>query len=497
MTVLKTKSPYFAAVELGSNSFNLLIIRYDEKKLQVIDRESDMLQIARGKNADGSLAEYSMSAALASLMRFRERLSIVPGAHIRALATKTIRSASNAKTFLKKAEQALGFPIETTSGYEEARLIYTGLYHSVFQDERTRLVIDIGGASTEITLGSTSKPDLLHSLNVGCVNITKRFGLTNQHINEVNMRSAYFETCAQLEEISKHYLHRNWEIAFGTSGTIKSIVELTSRKGKNTSINKASLKELMLKTIDQKGIIDTKVAPLRRDVLPAGIAILSAIVDQLKLEEVHIANTSINEGLIYDSIGRASNHDIREIAIDTFAKQFKVDTDQANRVKNMALLLWRQIDGPPLSGISRTKILAWASYLSEVGLSVSLSAYQKHGCYLLQHSDLAGFSRHEQLILSLLVLNHRKRVNIDTLEILSMNEQKGILPLLICLRIATILARRRETIKVSPTFHQQGQKYMLTLNRSWLKIYPFTYAALKKEVLQLSRIQYELNVVGK
>lgn len=495
MTDLSTQSPFFAAVDLGSNSFHMLIARFDGQKLQVIDREKDMVQIARGLSKEGVLSEYCMSTALGCLMRFGERLRVIPNAHIRAVGTKTLRSASNNVDFLKQAENALGAPIQIISGYEEARLIYTGLYNSVAPDQKHRLVMDIGGASTELALGSEQEASHLESLSMGCVSFTKRFELTNHGINETNMRLAYFEACAQIEEVYKPIIRHGWDIAFGTSGTMKAIAELTQEKDGGAFIRKESLMTLKQQTLQNRGVFNEKLPQLRRDVLPAGIAILSAIFDQLNLDTVHVDDSTLKEGLIYDTIGRFTDHDTRVITVEKLANRYNIDTEQGERVKDMALFLWKQVDGPALPGISRTKILGWAGYLHEIGLNISHSAFHRHGHYLLQCSDLAGFSRYEQLILAKLVLCHRKKIDSKAIGALDTHAQKAFLPLLVCLRIATILARRREKIKISPKLSIENQRYVLQVTDAWLKINPLTHAGLRQEMAQLMRIDCKLDVI--
>lgn len=494
MTDISADSPYFAAIDLGSNSFHMLIVRFDGQKLEIIDREKDMVQIARGLGEDGKLSEYSMSTALGCLMRFRERLRVIPEAHIRAVGTKTLRSAQNSGDFLKNAEKALGAPIQIISGYEEARLIYNGLFHSVAPDEKRRLIIDIGGASTELVVGQAQEPDILESLSLGCVTFSKRFKLISGAITEKNMRRAYFDACARIEEVYKPILNSGWDIAFGTSGTVKAIAQLTKDKDGGPFIKAESLEQLIQDTIEHKGVNDTNLPQLRRDVLPAGMAILQAVLEQFNIDKIHVADATLKEGLIYDTIGRFSDHDARETTIQKMKRRYNVDEEQATRVSKMALFLWKQVNGPELPGISRTKILSWAAQMHEIGLSISHGSYHQHGHYLLHFSDLAGFTRYEQLILAKLVLFHRKKIDSKTLHALDEDAQNALKPMLLCLRIAAVLARRREDIRVRPKLNTKDGVYVMTVDTPWLKLNPLTHAGIKNEMSYFKRIDVDLKI---
>jgi len=220
------ESPYFAAVDLGSNSFHMIICRVNQDTVETVDRVKDMVQIARGMQS-GSLAPDAQDRALQCLKRFAERLRGIPASQVRAVGTKSLRSAKNARSFLRDAEQSLGHPIAIISGYEEARLVYKGLAHCVANDNNRRLVIDIGGASTEFIIGRDSEPELLESLNFGCVVFAEKHDLKNQ-VSARGMRSAYLAACADLEMIRPSYLKKGWDIVYGTSGTMRAIADLVA-----------------------------------------------------------------------------------------------------------------------------------------------------------------------------------------------------------------------------------------------------------------------------
>ena len=494
MSTLQSESPYFAAIDLGSNSFHMLIVRVNDLKLDIIDREKEMVQIARGLNTQGMLEEATIERALACLKKFSERLRDIPLSQIRAVGTKTLRSAQNSAAFLKNAEKALGAPIQIISGYEEARLIYTGLYHSIATDDHQRLIIDIGGASTELVLGKEQEPTLLESLSLGCASFTNNIIQRYGGVNEKSMRQVIMASSAAVENIRKAYLKSDWHIAFGTSGTIKAIAELVAADDGGAYISRQSLENLIKKTIAHGGVQDESIPKLRREVLPAGMAILHAIFTQLNLEKIHVADSTLKEGLIYDTIGRFSDYDAREVSVQKLKTQYQIDDLQSERVAESAVSLCRQKDGPILIGISRTKLLKWAAELHEIGLAISHSGHHNHGYYLLRHTDIAGFSRYEQYVLANLVRFHRKKINLSSITGLNEEAVASFIPLLLCLRIAVCIHRRREDIKTATRLSFEHGYYQLIFEKDWLKNNPLTHAGLKQEASYFKRIGIELKI---
>lgn len=486
-------SPYFAAVDLGSNSFHMIICRVNKETVETVDRVKDMIQIASGMK-NGALSEDAQVRALECLSRFAERLRDIPATQVRAVGTKSLRSAKNAKQFIAAAEQALGHPIAIISGYEEARLVYKGFSHSVSSDDNQCLVIDIGGASTEFVIGKGAEPTLLESLNFGCVAYSERYELNNG-VGGAKMQRAYLAACAEVEQIRRAYLRRGWDQVYGTSGTMKAIAELVSEKDGGALISADSLRALSAHVIDDSEKALQSLPKLRRDVLPAGIAILRAIFDELKLTHIHVADASLKDGLIYDTIGRLSAADARYAAVSKLQAQYHIDEEQGNRVAATAQYFWQQLHSPPLAGVSRTKILTWAAQLHEVGLGISHSSYHHHGYYILRHSDLAGFGRYEQLILASLVRAHRKKLNRERFDGLDKNASNALLPLILCLRLAVILHRRRESLEQLPLLQQmKPDRFILVFPAEWLSQSPLTEAGLESEVAYLAGVGVKLEI---
>jgi exopolyphosphatase / guanosine-5'-triphosphate,3'-diphosphate pyrophosphatase len=477
---MKFDSPYFAAVDLGSNSFHMIIARVQDERVEIIDREKEMIQLARGINAEGYLRQDAQQRALACLTRFAERLRHIPLHQIRAVGTKTLRSTRQPKQFLKEAEKALGVPIQIISGYEEARLVYSGLAHSVTNDHAQRLVVDIGGGSTELIIGKDYEPMVLESLPMGCVTYTEEFKGSVGKLTMATFNQAWLAACSELETVRKIYLKAGWQIAYGTSGTVRAIADLVQARDGGAVITAASIDWLCREIFNNKATFND-LPSLRRSVLPAGLAILKAVFDQLKLDKLHVGDAALKEGLLYDSIGRLSDHDSRVVTVRKLQEKYQIDQDQATRVEKTALALWQQIEGPSLPGVSRTKVLSWASRLHEIGMSISHSSHHHHGYYILRNSDLAGFGRYEQYILANLVRVQRKGLYAGKFEDIDDQTMEALVPLIVCLRIAVMLHRRREDLDVLPRLELRNKVYRLSFRKKWLTDHPLTLDGLAQE----------------
>ena len=486
---MKLASPYFAAVDLGSNSFHMIIARIDNGQVEIVDREKEMVQLARGIKRDGHLSMDAQARALDCLKRFAERLRDIPTDHIRAVGTKSLRSAKRSGVFIRKAEKILGATIQIISGYEEARLVYIGLSHSILNDQNHRLVIDIGGGSTECIIGQDYEPIIMESLSMGCVTYTQRHMKKGSRLGKRDLHKVYLAACAELESLTQMYLRMGWRIVYGTSGTARAIADLVQDRDGGAVISKTSLNWLMEEVVTNKSLLSSVGEP-RASVLPAGIAILKAVFDQLNIEEMHVSDYALKEGLLYDTIGRLSDQDSRTRTVKKLQEQHKVDMEQSGRISSTAEALWKQIDGPVLPGVSRTKILRWAAQLHEIGLSISHSGYHHHGYYLLRYGDIAGFGRYEQYILANLVRSHRKGLYMEKFGDMDEKAIAAFIPLLVCLRLAFVLHRRREDLdeKELPKLSVADNTYTLKFRRGWLNKHPLTEASLDVERDEYDRI---------
>jgi len=473
----------------------MLIIRENQDSIDVVDRVKDMVQIARGLK-DGVLSDEAQQRALTCLSCFRERIQEIPKSQIRVVGTKALRAASNAREFLQQAEQALGLPIQIVSGYEEARLVYIGVAQTISHDHRKRLVIDIGGASTEFIIGQDYRPKILESLTMGCVTFTDQF-LTDDggtlQINAKTMRNAYLAACEELEGIRRIYLDEGWDITYGASGTMKTVADLMPTDTPTGVINREGIYWLYDAVIKSETVLQESIPKARRHVLAAGIAILKAVFDQLKISDLHVSNAALKEGLIYETIGRLKHHDIRDETVENVQRRYLVDRGQAERVRNTALALMQQLNLPNIDVFNQSKILSWAAELHEIGLTISHSGYHHHGNYILANCDLAGFNRYEQFLLATLVGLHRRKINPAVLDSLSSSHKDNILSLVICLRLAAVLNRRRDMLDSTPAMQQDGHSVSLSFGAEWLDANPLTQRSLTQEANYLGRVGFQLS----
>lgn len=489
------ESSYFVAVDLGSNSFHMLIARDKGGTLEIVDRVKEMVQIARGLGRDGNLSEQAQQRALHCLACFGERIRQIPSSRVRAVATKTLRAARNADRFLHAAEAALGQSIQIISGYEEARLVYLGVCRSIVDEHHRRLVIDIGGGSTEFVIGHDLSPQHLESLSIGCVTYAERY--LQSGVSAETIGSAYMAACNELELIRNEYRNAGWDVAYGASGTMRVIAELMPDHTAGAVITRQGLNSLIEQTIRDGEVLAPGISKLRRDVLPAGLAVLKAIFSQLKLTELHVADATLKEGLIYDSLGRMGQQDIRDHTVENLLQRYQIDRAQAERVQNTAQALWRQLPATSLGGQSPDKLLRWAAQLHEIGLSISHSGYHHHGHYLLKHSDLGGFGRYEQQLLATLVRFHRRKLLDEPLDPLDVNpatnpplsqRNDALLPLVLCLRLAVLLNRGREPLNCKVGISWQGDRVLLSFKRGWLDKHPLTARSLATEADYLAAV---------
>lgn len=496
----------YGALDLGSNSFHLLLARVEEGKLVVMDRHKESVRLAEGLNSDSTLSGAAIKRALNSLRRFAERLRSTPVSHFRVVGTNTLRTARNADSFLRKAEAILQAPIHIISGSEEARLTYLGVAKDFSPQERRRLVVDIGGGSTEVVVGG-SVPERLESLSLGCVDLSVRY-FPDGKLSAKAYRKALLSARAEVQSVVKHFGRKNWDEAVGSSGTIRSVEALLESMSLNNStlnnvfadnahtINPEGLEKLADHLCRFKRITDMDWPGLsaeRRKVLPGGLAVLHAIFLELGVERMHVSSYSMREGIILDLAGRLHNRDTRAESVRHFMSQYRVDVEQAQRVAKCAERLLSQVRSDlNTEGEKAEQLLAWAGSLHEIGLSIAHGGYHKHGAYLLLHSDMPGFSKQEQKLLSFLVLNHRRKLR-------SMPETYGFHPdwrLVQILRLACLFSRRRDDDALPDTmfisFKKDGVK--LTLSESWLKHHPLTSEDLTVEQDYLKAIHRKLDI---
>lgn len=488
-----------AAVDLGSNSFRLQVARVVGKQIYPLDSLREMVRLAAGLTADKRLDEDSQLRALECLKRFGERLRGFPPHSVRAVGTNSLRVAKNASAFLKKAEAALGFPIEVIAGREEARLIYLGVAHSLPTSSDNRLVMDIGGGSTEFIIGRRLKPTKLESLYMGCVSYSLRF-FSDGKITKGAMRRAELAARSEVQAIAAEFSSAHWQSAFGSSGTARALGEIiklnnlddAGNAGDITPAGLDNFRDHLLKVGDIKKLEVTGLRADRAPVIPGGFAIMSAAFSELGIRRMSQAMGALRQGVLYDLLGRFHNQDMREVTVRQFMQRYRVDSAQARRVESLSLSLGKQLLADfPDEAEEMLQILSWAARLHEVGISVAHSGYHKHSAYILGNADMPGFSRMEQERLSLLTLAHRGVIG-------KARESVFELPdcaLLFALRLATLFHRSRSDIEWPQLEVRRGNtEFELLIEKGWLERNPLTDTALAAEIEQWATFGFELRI---
>ena len=494
-TRLRGRPEVVAAVDLGSNSFHLIVAQVRDGSLHVLDRLQEMVRLGGGLDSRDRLMPATRRRALDCLARFGERLRGLPEGSVRAVGTNTLRRMRNAEVFLAAAERALGHSIDIIAGREEARLIYQGMAHGRPDDGRRRLVVDIGGGSTEFIIGEGLEPLTMESLHMGCVSLTQAY-FPDGVLSAKAMRRA--ETAARLElQPIQDQFRSGWEVAIGTSGTIRSVrTVLRSEHLTDGAITHAALVELRDLLIESGHLDDIELAGLnteRAPVFAGGVAILLAVFEALGIERMQVADGALREGLLYDIIGRLTQRDVREQTVNALGTRFRVDPAQAERVSATAAHLLRQVARTWQIDEEGMRSLGWAARLHEIGLVVAHNQYHKHGAYLVEKADLPGFSRHEQQLTAALIRGHRRKVPCDVLDALPVAQRQQAYRLTAVLRLAVLVHRARQNIDPKG-LRLRGAKNRLELHfaRGWLRRHPLMQADLEQEAAYLRAARWRL-----
>ncbi|MCK5668814.1 MAG: Ppx/GppA family phosphatase, partial [Gammaproteobacteria bacterium] len=418
---------------------------------------------------------------------------------VRVVGTNTLRRAGNAREFMRRAQQVGGHQIEIIGGQEEARLVYLGASHSVRRIEGRMLVVDIGGGSTELIIGKRFDARVIESLYMGCVNMSNRF-FSDGEITAKKMRRAILASRQELEHIQALYRLIGWDMALGTSGTITSIKSVIQSQG--WSKDRITVKALskLKKDLIQKGHIKEinyeGLSSNRIPVFPGGVAILSAVFETLEIKEMETSEGALREGLLYDLIGRLQDNDTRDKSINDLVERYGVDREQSARVEATAIEIFKQINQDwNLSADEDKKLLRWSARLHELGLTVAHSQHHRHGAYLLNNSDMPGFSRQEQNNLGLLVRCHRRKFPVNLLTEMPEADQEKLKKLAIILRLAVVLNRSRSDASL-PTMKFSAKNKIINIKfpQEWLNDHPLTEADLQTEADYLGIADVSLNV---
>jgi len=488
-----------AAVDLGSNSFHLVVARLSNGQLLVVDRLREMVRLGSGVDETGRLSMPVASVALECLSRFGQRLAEISPENVRAVGTNALRRARNRSEFLQLAEQALGHSIQVISGIEEARLVYLGVAQSLPPDPQRRLVLDIGGGSTEMILGEGMKTLALESLHMGCVSMSDRY-FARGRVSAEAFREAELAASLELRPVKNAFRRLGWKSVVGASGTVRAVANLLQDLRGDREITLAGLDELKGRLITEGGVSELHFHGLsveRRPVLPGGLAVLRQLFVTFGIEKMRVAEGALREGLMYDLLGRLAHEDARERSTSNMQTRFHVDQQQAERVETTALGLLSQVSVQwDLTSTLARQVLRWAARLHEVGLDIAHSQYQKHGAYLLENADMPGFPKEEQYLLSALVCNHRRKLYPETVNRLPPGWHLKTWRLILLLRVAVVLHRPRVPDDVPIMLASvAGETLQVSFPSGWLQEHPLTLADLRQEeaLLRKSPVKLEFS----
>ncbi|GJM20743.1 MAG: exopolyphosphatase [Planctomycetota bacterium] len=479
-----------AAVDLGSNSFHMVIGQLVDGEPQLVDRLREQVQLAAGLKEDKQISAEAQERALACLERFGQRLRELPSSQVRAVGTNTLRAARDTGDFLERAEAALGHPIEIVSGTEEGRLIYLGVAHRLSDDAGTRLVVDIGGGSTECILGERFESSVVHSLYMGCVSWSRRF-FGDGVLSAKAMKRAELAARRELKGVARVFRETGWTEAVGSSGTVRTLHAMIRQNNFGDGTLSPESLDAVRDALLSAGKVDKLDIPglksERAPVIAGGFAILRACFESLDIQRMKSTSGALREGVVYDLLGRIRHEDVRERTVSRMQERYGVDRAQAARVERCALFLLRKVAQDwSLEADESARLLGWAARMHELGLAVSFRQHHRHGSYLLANSELAGFGREDQRLLAAVVGAQRRKPSAAALELLAAGPRRlQGLRLMVVLRLAVLLTRSRSPTPLPPLdLRAEGSKLVIRAPGSWLDEHPLTQLDLEEEVRQ-------------
>jgi len=478
---------------------DVLVARYSHGQLVILDRLREMVRLAAGLGDSGRLDDAATERALRCLERFGQRLRAVRADSVRVVGTNALRHAKRKRWFLERARAALGHPIEIISGLEEARLIYSGVAHTSPMSPDKRLVIDIGGGSTEVVIGEGFNPLLLESLSVGCVGLSAAY-FDDGRISAKRLERARTAVRLELEPVQEAYRKMGWLNAFGSSGTVRVIGDsLRAINPESPHITLENLNGLAERVVAAGHVDDLDLPEVdseRAPVFPAGLAILLEVAESFGIDRVRVAEGAMREGLLYDLMGRFTDEDARVRSVRAMEKRYHIDEGQADRVEATAVGLLEQVESEwgledPLAEL----VLRWAARLHETGLDIAHSKYHRHSAYLLEHADMPGFPREEQLLLSALVGGHRRQLSFESLEDLLPPWDRLAEFLIVLLRLAVLLHRGRSPQPLpAVSLTVKSRNIAVQLPPRWMKEHPLTLEDLEQERAYLKEAGFRLTI---
>ncbi|MFM7801315.1 MAG: exopolyphosphatase [Limnohabitans sp.] len=492
-----------AAIDLGSNSFRLEICRFNNGLFQRFEYLKEAVRQGSGLDQERNLSQASMEKGWECLARFAEKLSGFDKSQVRAVATQTLREAKNAKLFLDKAHQILGFPIEVVSGREEARLIYQGVARLLPLSNERRLVIDIGGRSTEFIIGQSKNALQLESYRLGSVASSMKY-FANGDLTLAAFQKAEVAAKAILEEALPIFGKDAWDIAYGSSGTVSAVCEILTQAGwpadRVTPEGISWLKGQLIRIghVDRLKIDGLKEE--RRSVIGGGLSVLAALLELFNIKELMVTPGALRHGVLYDLLDREDeSKDTRALTVSGLRKAFQADAIQGQRVSKIACEFLKTLQTYQEGTAEWTRLqkkLSWAAQLHEIGNVISHTDSHKHGAYILENTDTLGFAKHELHRLSLLVLGHKgklKKLDIDF-------EDEHLVYQLLSLRLAVILCHARRDpdhrlvqLKKSTLI---DRCFELTIEPLWAQRFPQSNHLLQQEAVAWQKTSWKLRIIS-
>lgn len=489
-----SSSSLYAAIDLGSNSFHMLVVREVAGSIQTLSRIKRKVRLAAGLNSDNTLSAEAMERGWQCLRLFAERLQDIPPAQIRVVATATLRLAVNAGEFLEKAREILGCPVQVISGEEEARLIYQGVAHTTGGADQ-RLVVDIGGASTELVTGTGAQTTSLFSLSMGCVTWLERY-FANRSLTKENFELAESAAREVLRPVADVLRYHDWKVCVGASGTVQALQEIMMAQGMDERITLAKLQQLKQRAIQCGRLEELEIEGLtleRALVFPSGLAILIAIFSELDIQCMTLAGGALREGLVYGMLHLSVDQDIRTRTLRNIQRRFLVDTEQAQRVAQLAVHFVHQVENSWEIEPLCVDLLQSACQLHEIGLSVEYKQAPLHAAWLVRNLDLPGFTPAQKKLLATLLLNQTNAIDLS-----SIHQQNAVPPRVaehMCrlLRLAILFAsRRRDDLLPMITLAAKDENLTLTLPQGWLENHPLGQEMVEQECQWQSYVHWSL-----
>jgi exopolyphosphatase/guanosine-5'-triphosphate,3'-diphosphate pyrophosphatase len=477
----------------------MVVARYTHGQLVILDRLREMVRLGAGLEADGRLNKDVAARALSCLERFGQRLRDMRPDSVRVVGTNVFRRAKKKESFVERAREAIGHPIEIVSGIEEARLIYTGVSHTMSAGSGRRLVCDIGGGSTEIVIGEGLQPLELESLQIGCVRLSEEF-FADGRLSQKRMQRARVAARQAIEPYQAAFRRRGFDEAVGSSGTVRAIGDTIRELDPSAvDIGADGLERVMQALSELEHIRDLKLNAITDDrklSFAGGVAILAEVFEQLGIETMRVADGAMREGLLYDLLGRYTDEDARERTVRSMQERYHVDLGQAERVESTAVDFLTQVEGIwPLTDPAIEQILRWAARLHEIGLDVAHSGYHRHGAYLLANADMAGFPREEQKLLAIMVGSHRRKPAIEEANDLAAPWDKRAPAMTLLLRLAVLLHRGRSSVALPPIkLTPRPDALEMRFPPGWLDDHPLTVADFQLEIENLKAVGFRLRV---